>query len=425
MTRVLVAGGGAAGVAAAVEAARAGAKVSLLESSGRLAPNRGLLPYLLSGRCSADDVWTSDPDELSDGFGIEVGLGQRVRGIDAGSKTVKTAGAPRGHESRGYDALVMATGASCLAEQVKGISKPGVHVMNDPEDYLSLARSVPDLSHVAVLCSSAPLGLVTAQELSAGVKSTLFLPGALGRFSPGIGRRIAESAAAHGVEVVDAGVQAIVGMKRVEAVISRDVVRACDAVVVLPRSAPSLPDVDCRRGTHGGAIVDRSMRSSSRGLFAAGDCAELRLGTGSVPMRYQSSAKVMGETAGRNAAGGGLAEAGLSGSLALEVFGTQLCVAGLDIAEGRAIGLELDQMEDDGGSFRTSMAFERGSHRVFGVQAEGEGALSLSVYISAVVSSHATLEQVAHLESPLPPLSDGRAPPIRLTAGRFLSRLRG
>src|SRR5208282_5663030 len=92
MPRVLVAGGGAAGVAAAVEAATFGAEVRLLESSERLAPNRSLLPYLLSGRCSRDDIWSSDPDELSEKFDVEVSLGQRIRSVDAGAKSVQTSG---------------------------------------------------------------------------------------------------------------------------------------------------------------------------------------------------------------------------------------------------------------------------------------------------------------------------------------------
>jgi pyruvate/2-oxoglutarate dehydrogenase complex dihydrolipoamide dehydrogenase (E3) component len=265
---------------------------------------------------------------------------------------------------------------------------------------------------------------------------TLFLSaGALERFSPGIRKRVAAAAASHGVEVVDGGVQAIVGMNRVEAVISRDEVRPCDAVAILPSGTPSLPDVGCQKGSHGGAIVDRSMRTSSKGVFAAGDCAELRLGTGSVPLRLHSSALVMGRTAGRNSAGGGLAEAGLAGSFALEVFGTELCVAGIDVTEGRAVGLNLTEMEDDyedgkdGASSEgvrlASMVFERDSHRVYGIQAAGAGSLSLSSQISAVVSSHARLEDIFYQESPYLPLAGREASPICLTAGRFLKRLRG
>jgi NADPH-dependent 2,4-dienoyl-CoA reductase/sulfur reductase-like enzyme len=195
-----------------------------------------------------------------------------------------------------------------------------------------------------------------------------------------------------------------------------------------------MPEVDCAMGGQGGAVVDGSMRTSTDGVFAAGDCAELRVGTGSVPFRLRSSALVMGRTAGRNAVGGGLAEAGLAGSLALDVFGTELCTAGMGAAEGRALGLDLIEMEDDGaagsdatpeGVFRASMVFERGSHRIYGVEVSGTGALSLSSYLSAVVSSRSRLEDVFYQESLYLPLLDEDASPICLTAGKFLARLRG
>jgi NADPH-dependent 2,4-dienoyl-CoA reductase/sulfur reductase-like enzyme len=436
MPRVLVAGGGAAGVAAAVEAATSGAEVRLFEASDRLAPNRSLLPYLLSGRCSQDDIWSNNPDELSEKFDIEVSFGQRISSVDAGAKYVRTAGFGHNSERHSFDSLVIATGSSCLPDEVKGISKPGVFVLEAPKDYLALARTIPNLSRVALVGPSAPLAFVAAEELSAAVKVTLFLSaGALDRFSPGLRKRVAAAAASHGVEIVDGGVQAVAGVKRVEAVISRDGVRPCDAVAILPRGSPSLPEVGCQKGSHGGAIVDRSMRTSSRGVFAAGDCAELRLGTGSVPLRLQSSALVMGKTAGRNAAGGGSTEAGLAGSFALEIFGTEVCVAGIDVTEGRAVGLDLIEMDDDeeiGGDgasservLLVSMIFETDSHRVYGIQAAGAGSLSLSSYISSVVSSHARLEEIHYLESPYLPTQDRETSPICLTAGRFLTRLRG
>jgi NADPH-dependent 2,4-dienoyl-CoA reductase/sulfur reductase-like enzyme len=433
--RVLVAGGGAAGVAAAVEAASSGAEVQLLESSDRLAPNRSLLPYLLSGRCTPEEIWSNDPDELSEKFEIEVSLGQQVRSVDEGAKSLQTTASGGGRTRHPFDSLVIATGSSLIPEEVKGTSKPGVFQMDAPEDYLAVARSVPKLSRIAVVGTSAPLALVVAQELSVAVKVTLFLSaGAFNRLSPCVRKRVTEAAASHGVEVVDGGVRTIVGMNRVEAVISRDGVRPCDAVAILPRSSPSLPDVGCQTGINGGAIVDRSMRTSSKGVFAAGDCAELRLGTGSIPLRLHSSALVMGRTAGGNAARGGLAEAGLAGSFALDVFGTEVCMAGIDVTEGRAVGLGLIEMEDedeantDGGTsegaFRASMVFERDSHRVYGIQAAGRGALSLSGYVSAIVSSHASLEEIFHQESPYRPLSDKGSSPICLTAGRFLERVR-
>ena len=125
-----------------------------------------------------------------------------------------------------------------------------------------------------------PLPWSSRRMLSRARRSALFL-GLLGlrRFSPGVGDVIAQAAMLHGVELLGSEVDAIVGTGRVEAVISSDKVYPCDGVVVLPRSVPALPETGCSMGSHGGSLVDRWMRTSSRGVFAAGDCAELRLGS--------------------------------------------------------------------------------------------------------------------------------------------------
>jgi hypothetical protein len=47
-------------------------------------------------------------------------------------------------------------------------------------------------------------------------------------------------------------VDAIVGVDRVEAVMSAGEVHPCDGAVILPRSLPCLPSVDCVKGEHGG-----------------------------------------------------------------------------------------------------------------------------------------------------------------------------
>jgi CoA-dependent NAD(P)H sulfur oxidoreductase len=434
MARVVVIGGGAAGVAASVEASRLGAEVVLLEASDRLPPNRSLLPYLLSGRLSPQEVVTTDSDELPRSFGIHVELEHGVKRIDLAARSVQSA--RPGRNRIRYDALVIATGSSYLPEERKGISKKEVFVLKSPEDYLSLRSSIPKLSRVAVTAPSAPLALVIAQELSTAVKVTLFLSaGTLERFSPRIGGLMKAAATACGIEVVYSDAKAIVGMKHVEGVIAQGVVHPCDAVAVIPRSVASLPEIDLQMGRYGGAIVDASMRTSSKGIFAAGDCAEVRLGSGSLPFRLHSSALVMGRTAGRNAVGGAPVEAGLSGSVSFAVFGTELTMAGIGVSEGRAIGLDLMEMEDEGESLTgassgdralcLSMTFEKETHRVYGIQAAGKGALALSSYLTTAVSSHLRLEDLAYQESPYVPPIDTGTFPICLTAGRFITRLRG
>jgi pyruvate/2-oxoglutarate dehydrogenase complex dihydrolipoamide dehydrogenase (E3) component len=231
---------------------------------------------------------------------------------------------------------------------------------------------------------------------------------------------------------LNADIDAIVGTRRVEAVISAGMVYPCDGVVVLPRSSPLLPEVDCLLGDHGGVLVDRSMRTSSKDIFAAGDCAELRLGSASLPSRLHSSSRVMGEVAGLNAAGG-TARADLAGSMALDVFGVQVCAAGIDVEEGVRAGLDVARAdsEDEGGrgdgvlaaDIYASVVYDRSTRRVHGIQVAGPGALSLSEYASLAVSSGAGLEALAYHESPYLPNFNEDKSPIALTASKVLARV--
>ena len=81
------------------------------------------------------------------------------------------------------------------------------------------------------------------------------------------------------------------------------------------------------------------MSTSLRGVFAAGDSAELRFKSGSVPARLYSTSRMGGEVAGINAAGG---RALVAASWAVEqtYFGLEFCSAGLSEAEALAMGLE-------------------------------------------------------------------------------------
>lgn len=409
-----------------MEAAAAGARVSLLESSGRLGLRKDLFPYLLSGRCTRGHLWATDADEVGR-HGIEVSLGERVRAVDAKSKTAATLPQGRGETRRTYDSIVLATGSASLQEDRRGFSKPGVFVLLGLEEYTSLADSLPNVSRVGVVGRSAPLALIVAQELSKKVNVVLFLPsGALQRLPKGAAKRIVRAAAENDVELVERRADSVAGMRKVEAVLSGDSVYPCEAVAVIPGSAPLLPEVVCEKSSSGGAIVDSSMRTSSGGVLAAGDCAELRLGVGALPMRLRSSALAMGRVAGRNAAGG-LAEARLSGLVCFEAFGVEVCSVGVGLEEGRAAGLDLlsvhDPREDD--SIQISMVVERRSHKIHGVQAVGRGATSLSDQASMIVSFQLSLEDVAFLESSYLPLSGPDASPLCLTAGRLLDRLRG
>jgi NADPH-dependent 2,4-dienoyl-CoA reductase/sulfur reductase-like enzyme len=426
--KVLVVGGGVGGVAAVVAASISGASVTLVEGSGTLGLNRAMLPYVLSGDCPPEKLQIADMSLLSKEFGVSVRLKEPVLAVDARSRTVRTEGG-----RIAFDSLVIATGSSYLNDEVKGMSKQGVFLLRSLDDYLALSRSMEGLSHIAVT-GPVPLSLIVAQALSRRAKVKVFI-GARGlrRFSTGIERKVMLAAAAHHVELLNTEIDAIVGTRHVEAVVSAGTVHPSDGAVILPKSRPLLPDVDCVMGDHGGVLVDRSMRTSSKSVFAAGDCVELKLGSVSLPSKLHSCSRVMGEVAGLNAAGGKV-KANLAGSMVLDLFGVEVCTVGIDIEEGKRAGFDVARVETEdkredglfgGEGVCTAIVYDRATGRVRGIQVAGPGALSLSEYASLAVASGMSLEDLAYQESPYLPNFNKDKSPIALTACRALSQVQG
>lgn len=421
MTKVLVSGGGVAGIAAAISASMTGAQVTLAERSGTLAQNRCLLPSLLSGAATQAEMRLADPCDLSERFGIEVRLGEHIVSVDSASGCARTR---RGCLT--FDSIVLATGSVSLPDDLKGASKHGVAVMRSVDDYLGLSEALGGVSHLALI-GTLPVSLLLAQAIAGRCRVSVFLgSGTLPQFTRRVLGRVSEAASPRGVRLFFEPVDSIVGVRRAEAVVAAGAVHPCDGVAIVPRTAPSLPSVGCARGGNGGALVDESLRTSCRGVFAAGDCAELRCGSGSLPSRLHSSSIAMGEAAGVNAAGG-TAKASVSRCIALELFGVELCEAGLDVRGARRLGLDAVEFESHfgEGELETSLVYDRVTRRLYGVRVAGRGALSLSGYASLAVSSGARLDDLAYQESPCLSRLGCRRSPISLTAGWAIGRSRG
>ena len=212
------------------------------------------------------------------------------------------------------------------------------------------------------------------------------------------------------VSLVDESVDSILGVERAEAIVSSGTVRTCDAVVVIPRSVPVVPVIDCQRGRNGGLLVDTSMLTSLPGVFAAGDSAEIRFKSGSVPARLCSAGRMGGEVAGTNAAGGN-AVATPSWAVEQTYFGLEFCSAGLSEEEASAMGLDVAAEAEsvrvpvhkskERRETLVSMVYDRSTHQVYGLQIAGWRASSLSSASSLIVSLGLTVEQAHPRRVPL------------------------
>src|SRR5438477_847865 len=95
MVKVLVVGGGVAGLSAALAASRRGAKTTLVESSRRVGLSKALLPLLISGERTEDDIILPEVGSLEEA-GVDLRTGEAVTSVDHREKKVRLGQSPSG-----------------------------------------------------------------------------------------------------------------------------------------------------------------------------------------------------------------------------------------------------------------------------------------------------------------------------------------
>jgi pyruvate/2-oxoglutarate dehydrogenase complex dihydrolipoamide dehydrogenase (E3) component len=428
--RVAVVGGGVAGVSAALAASAQGAKTTLVESSKRVGVSKALMPLLLSDGWTEEDIVLPEAGRLARA-GVVARTGEGVTAIRRRGGELRLE-APGRAAGQAFDSVVVCTGSAAQTPPLRGLSKKNVFVMRDVADYLALSGALDSLAVVAV-SGPVPLALRLGEALARRGKSARVYCGKDGlerQFSTEVAAAIRRAASADldsgRAVIVDGSLDSILGVSKAEAVVSGGQVSTCDAVVVVPKSAPSPPIVDCEMGPDGGLLVDSRMATTQPGVFAAGDSAEIRFKSGSVPARLYSTSRTGGEVAGTNSAGG-TASAAPSWAFEQTYFGMEFCAAGLSGEEASAVGLEASTETGSVSNFErgsrretfVSIVYDMGTRRVYGLQVAGWRASSLSSAVSLAVSLGVTVEQLQHVESPYSPGLGHEASPIALTAGKI------
>ncbi len=348
MRKVAVVGGGVAGTSAAMEAAREGASVTLFDDTSP-SPN--------AATHDLEDAGVS----LRPGVVEAIGPGPRLKD---------------GHGTVRPDSLVVATGSCKKFPRLLGIQKQGVHLLRSREDLCALVASLPSVQFAIVwgdfldALAAADKIRGRGREVTALLRDRLWVD----RLSPTVYESVASSAASYGVRVSSGAPERVVGADRAEAVTVGGTVFPCDALVVLPSSAPRIPTANLATSSTGGLLVDRELRTSAPDVFAAGSCAEL-VGPGTFERPSPSGS---GFVAGANAAGRRRRYLAV-GSWSSTMFGLTLSLSGLSLREARRRGHDAVCVERSWGA-RSSCAviFDSRSSKVLGVQLAGEASSASS-----------------------------------------------
>ena len=350
MARLVVIGGGAAGMSAASAARRVapGLDVTVCEAGGFAAYGMCGIPYYLGGVVAeAEDLLAYPPSEFRDRRGIDLRLRTRVDAVDTGAHQVHLSGAD-GTGPLGYDRLIVATGADPVRPPVPGLGHPRVFTIRSLDEAIELRQLLDTgVVHRAIVVGAGYIGLETAEALTeAGAETEVVeaLPRVLATVDEPIAALVQAELERHArlrlgarLDEVrpgpDGTLTAVIGGVHTAAdlvVIATGVRPASD--LLIQAGAEHLPDRS--------VVVDAQMRTSLPDVFAVGDAVALPHlvlgGPAWVPLG--PAANKTGRVAGTVAAGGTASFAGVVGTAVVKVFGLEVARTGLGLEEASAAG---------------------------------------------------------------------------------------
>jgi NADPH-dependent 2,4-dienoyl-CoA reductase/sulfur reductase-like enzyme len=312
-----IVGFGCAGYRAA-EAIRAGdgrAEIHVFSETGEAPANPMLTTYYVRGAIGREGLFPFGPlEEIIENLGL-IHRAEAVRRLDPAGRRLELDSGPVGP----FDSILLATGAESLAPPVAGLDHPRVIQMRGSADADRLKAIMGDAPPESVLVVGASMTGIKIAELmhAAGLKCTLAdLAGwifPLAALEP-VGRRIMGRLTEMGLtmgfglalEHITPHGKTLTARFRGGREIEADLLALCLGA----RGRTALAR-EAGLAVGRGITVDRAMRSSAPGIYAAGDCCEapeIQSGRPAV-IGLWANAGLQGRVAGENMAAGGAGEA--------------------------------------------------------------------------------------------------------------------
>jgi len=440
--QLLVIGGVAAGLAAAMQARRSAPdlRITVLEKTADISYGACGLPYVVSGLIPAlERLVIHTPEYFREQHDIDVQLRTEALEILPARSVVRVSANGERREM-GFDSLVLATGAAAICPPLAGRDLAGVFVLRQLHDGRRLLRFIEQTRpRAAVIVGAGYIGLEMAEAFRMrGLETTLVESSdrMMSTLDGPLRDRIVDELRGRGVEVVlGERVSAFEGRgEQVTRVISESG-RTFEAQVVVigvgVRPAVAVAkDSGLEIGESGAIATDANQRTSAANVFAAGDCSETlhRVSGRRVWMPLAQPAVRQGWVAGANAAGATPEArfAGVVGTNAVKVFDLEVARTGLSLEEARDAGFDASTIEDEsstragyypgGAKILTRVVYDK-SGRLLGAQMVGrEGvAQRIDVY-AAALHANLKIEELNQLDlAYAPPFAPTIDPILRAT----------
>lgn len=443
--RFVVIGADAAGMSAASEARRVSSELEIVafDRGQHASYSQCGMPFWLGGVVESSGKLTARSLESFARREIDVRLSHDVVAIDAGRQVVRVRDIDKMHEfDESYDYLLVATGASPLEFPLPGRELEGVFQLDVMEDALRIDAFLrSERPRRAVIVGGGYVGLEMAENLSRRGLMVSMVERTEQLF-PGVDCELADPLQAelgrNGVDVslCDSVAEACEGRSgRVEHVHTSGGPIAADLVLLSAGVRPNVglaTAAGVQLGGTGAIAVDERQQTNLPGVYAAGDCAEHfhRLLQKPAWFPLGTTANKQGRVAGRNAAGGTAAFAGIVGTAVLKVFDLGVARTGLSEREARLAGVAYEtvvlESTDKAGYMPDAVALtvklvaEKTTGRLLGAQAVGRhGADKRVDVLAAALYAGLTLAELEELDLAYAPPFNSVWDPVQAAATRL------
>ncbi len=440
--RIVVIGGGAAGIGAAgaAKGVDAAADIHVYTEFEDVGYSPCGIPYVHGKEIPDFERLFLAAKEAYAQQGINIHYETRIGGFDTAKKTVSVEGAG----DVPYDKLIVCTGFNYASPGVPGGDLDGLYYVKNIRRAMDWDK-VLDTTKAAVVVEASPLGLEMVTALChRGIETHLVDPNAwalAAATDPDIVAPVQESWQQKGAKLhFNTNLQAFVGEGKVRAVATSAGEIACDLAVVCTNKVGNTDlakAAGLQLGSAGGIIVDERMATSVPDVWAAGDCIEVPHSVTSVPIQGLSGSHAysQGKVAGNNAAGGQrhyqpvsvpwgmVAGDWMIGGVSLsETLATAL---GIPFVTGTAEGISRARYYPGVEKVRVKLLAEPGPLRLIGAQMVGrEGIKERADFLAMAVRTGITINDLATMENVYSPPIGALNEPIALAAQNLLASLR-
>ena len=394
--KVVIVGGVAGGASAAARIRRLDehAQIIMIERSGYVSYANCGLPYYVGGVIKEQEELTlQTPESFWDRFRIDVRVRQEVTEINPAEKTVTIHALDSGKTyTETYDKLLLAPGAKPTVPALSGVSSERVFTLRTVEDTFRIKDYI-NINHPksAVLAGGGFIGLELAENLrELGMEVTIVQrpKQLMNPFDSDIAAFIHNEMRKHGVKLALGhtveGVAEVSG--GVDVLLKDEQPLHADMVILAIGVSPETTlakDAGLELGIKGSIVVNDRMETSISDIYAVGDAVQVKhFVTGQDALiSLAGPANKQGRIAADNICGGDSRYTGSQGSSVIKVFGMTAATTGVNEANARKAGLDVDTVilspmshagyYPDGKVMTMKVVFEKETYRLLGAQIVG------------------------------------------------------